>query len=90
LSNQAKEDLIRIHTYGTYKFGISQADKYFNSFFEYFESISENPFSFKTVDHIRERYRRCPCRSDSIYFRLTQNTIEIMAIIGKQDLDKIL
>ena len=38
LSNQAKEDLIRIHHYGVKKFGMSQADKYFDSFFEHFPS----------------------------------------------------
>ena len=32
LSNEAKEDLIRIHHYGVAKFGMAQADKYFDSF----------------------------------------------------------
>jgi toxin ParE1/3/4 len=90
LSNEAKEDLIRIHTYGTSKFGIKQADKYFNTFFEYFEIISENPYSFNSVDHIRKGYRRCPCSSDNIYFRLIEDQVEIMAIVGKQDLKNIL
>ena len=34
LSNEAKEDLIRIHRYGVEKFGMDQADKYFDTFFE--------------------------------------------------------
>ena len=33
LSNTAKDDLIRIHHYGIRKFGVRQADKYFNDFF---------------------------------------------------------
>jgi toxin ParE1/3/4 len=33
ISNSAKEDLIRIHRYGIEKFGMSQADKYFNALF---------------------------------------------------------
>jgi toxin ParE1/3/4 len=37
LSNSAKEDLIRIHHYGVKKFGITQAEKYFDSFFEYID-----------------------------------------------------
>jgi toxin ParE1/3/4 len=40
LSNSAKEDLIRIHHFGVEKFGITQADKYFDSFFDYFEVIA--------------------------------------------------
>jgi toxin ParE1/3/4 len=86
LSNAAKEDLIRIHHFGVEKFGIRQADKYFNSFFDYFEMISNNPFSFETVEHIRKGYRRCPSGSDTIYFKLNNNVVEIMAIVGKQDL----
>ena len=39
LSNAAKEDLIRIHHFGVEKFGMIQADKYFDSFFDYFEKI---------------------------------------------------
>ncbi len=90
LSNVAKEDLIRIHQYGIEKFGINQADKYFNTFFEYFEIISNRPFSFESVHHIRPGYRRCVCGSDSIYYRIKDEQIEIMAIIGSQDLNNIL
>lgn len=87
LSNEAKEDLIRIHHYGVKKFGVTQADKYFNSFFEYFEIIAQRPFSFESVDFIKPGYRRCVCGSDSIYYKLNDDFVEIMAIIGRQDLE---
>ena len=91
LSNVAKEDLIRIHQYGVEKFGLTQADKYFDSLFEYFEIISQRPFSFESVDYLRKGYRQCVCGSDSIYYKIANNGIvEIMAIIGKQDLNNIL
>jgi toxin ParE1/3/4 len=90
LSNAAKEDLIRIHHFGVREFGLSQADKYFNTFFEYFEIIAERPFAFESVDYIKEGYRRCPCGSDTIYFRINDNMVEIMAIVGMQDLKNIL
>ncbi len=90
LSNQAKEDLIRIHHYGVEKFGMAQADKYFDSFFKYFDIINQRPFSFESVDYIKKGYRRCVCGSDSIYFRINNGTVEIMAIIGRQDLKNIL
>jgi len=89
LSNAAKEDLIRIHQFGVEKFGIIQADKYFDSFFDYFEIIAQRPFSFESVDYIRKGYRRCPCGSDTIYYRINENTVEIMAIVGMQDLKHI-
>ena len=90
LSNAAKEDLIRIHHYGVKKFGITQADKYFYTFFDYFDIITERPFSFESVDYIKVGYRRCPCGSDTIYYRINDNLVEIMAIVGMQDLKNIL
>ena len=90
LSNEAKEDLIRIHHYGVEKFGIAQADKYFDTFFEYFDIIAKRPFSFESVDYIRSGYRRCVCGVDSIYFRVENGIVEIMAIVGRQDLNNIL
>ena len=85
LSNTAKEDLIRIHQFGVKRFGIRQADKYFNELFEYFDKIANNPFSLESVDYIRIGYRRCPCGSDTIYYRLNNDEVEIMSIIGKQN-----
>jgi toxin ParE1/3/4 len=90
LSNEAKNDLIRIHHFGIERFGMSQADKYFDSFFTYFDMIAQRPFSFESVDHIKKGYRRCICGSDTIYFRINDNTVEIMAIVGRQDLNNIL
>lgn len=90
LSNQAKEDLIRIHHYGIKKFGEGQADKYFETFFEYFNLISQRPLSFESVDYVRKGYRRCVVGSDSIYYKINADIVDIMAIIGRQDFDALL
>ncbi len=90
LSNDAKEDLIRIHQYGVGKFGMKQADRYFDAFFECFEIITQRPFSFESVDYIKSGYRRCVCGVDSIFYKINNETVEIMAIIGRQDLNTIL
>jgi len=90
LSNEAKEDLIRIHHYGVNKFGMAQADKYFDSFFKYFDIIAQQPFSFESVDYIKKGYRRCAIGSDSIYYKVNNDIVEIMAIVGRQDLKNIL
>ncbi len=91
LSNEAKEDLIRIYKYGVKKFGETQADKYFDLFFEYFDTVANRLFSFEAVDYIKSGYRRCPCGVDNIYYKLNNNNIvEIMAIVGRQDLKKVL
>jgi toxin ParE1/3/4 len=90
LSNEAKEDLIRIHHYGVERFGMTQADKYFDAFFDCFDIIAQRPFSFESVGYIKKGYRRCVCGVDSIYYRIEDDTVEIMAIIGRQDLNTIL
>ena len=87
LSNTAKEDLIRIHQYGVQRFGMAQADKYFETFFEYFQIIAEQPYSFESVDHIKKGYKRCVCGSDSIYYKLNNDLVEIIAIIGSLQLN---
>jgi len=90
LSNIAREDLIRIHHYGVKTFGMTQADRYFDSFFECFDIIAQRPFSFESVDFIKIGYRRCIFGSDSIYFKVNNDIVEIMTIIGRQDLNNII
>lgn len=89
LSNTAKNDLIRIHQYGVAHFGVRQADRYFNAFFDSFEMIAQMPFAFESVEYIRPGYRRCVCGVDSILYRINGDFVEIMTIIGKQDMDQI-
>ncbi len=86
LSENAKLDLKRIYFQGLKMYGETQADKYFNDFFERFEQIAEQPLLYPTVDEIRLGYRRSVCGVDNIYYRISsENLVEIMAIIGQQD-----
>jgi toxin ParE1/3/4 len=85
LSNVAKEDLIRIYHYGVHRFGVKQADEYFDKIFHCFLLIEVNPYAFEAVDFIKPGYRRCVCGIDSIYYRINNDCVEIMTIIGRQD-----
>jgi len=85
ISKIAKEDLIRIQQYGSAQFGITQADRYFNAFFDKFELIAERPYAFESVDFIKSGYRKCICGVDTIFYRINDGVIEIMTIIGRQD-----
>ena len=89
LSEGAENDLIRIHQYGVLKHGEAQADKYYFAFFDRFEKISDQPYLYQSVDHIRVGYRHSVCGVDTIYYRVEGNTIEIMNILGQQDIDEI-
>ena len=90
LSEAAKEDLRRIYRYGVSRFGESQADNYFDALFERFGQIAENPQLYPSVDFIRAGYRRSVCGVDSIFYRIVDDTVEIISIIGRQDFDRIL
>ena len=87
LNDIAKEDIIEIYQYGFYKFGEKQADKYYESLFEYFEMISKSPESYEAVDFIKLGYRRCVCGPNSVYYRIQNETgiVEIMTIVGRQN-----
>lgn len=85
LSTEAENDLKRIWLYGLKEFGEVQADLYFFKFFERFEQLAEQPYSSPSIDEIRQGYRRAVCGIDSIYYRINDNTIEIMRILGRQD-----
>ena len=85
LSVLAKEDLIRIHEYGTRNFGKARAEKYFAAFFDRFEEIAQRTYSFEDVSYIASGYKRCVSGVDAIYFRIENGSVEIMSIIGRQD-----
>ena len=85
LSKLAKEDLMRIHEYGTRNFGASRAEKYFHAFFDRFEELAQRPYSFEDVSYIASGYRRCISGVDTIYFRVENESVEIMTIIGRQE-----
>ena len=88
LAPQAEADLYRIWLYGVRQWGIDAADEYQRAIHERFESIAANPLRYPAVDHIRKGYRRSVIRNDSIYYRIGGETVEIMAIIGQQNLDE--
>lgn len=88
LSEAAKEDLIIIAQYGDKNFGVVQSDNYRDQLKRQFLVIAERPLFFPAVDHIRAGYRRSVCGAHSIYYRVEGDSVEIIRIIGRQDIDK--
>jgi len=88
LNEDAEDDLKRIYRYGVLEHGLAQADKYFDMLFEQFEELAENPLHYAVAEDLRPNYRRCVCGANSIYYRIENNYIEIVRILGRQDIDK--
>ena len=85
LSEQAKEDLLRIYEYGIGQFGLDQADKYFDTMHICFNKIASNPFLFPANSTYRNIDRYCVCGVDTIFYNILGTDIEIITIIGRQD-----
>lgn len=88
ISEEAKGDLQRIYCRGLAEFGEARADEYFDAFFERFSELANRPEQYPAVDAIREGYRRSVCGADSIYYRVVEGTVEIMRVLGRQDVNE--
>ena len=76
---------MRIYMRGLREFGEAKADEYFHSLFDKFDEIANHPLMYPAVDDRRTGYRRAVSGSESIYYRIGDEAVEIMAIIGRQD-----
>lgn len=85
LNIQVEADLTRIFKYGIERFGLLQANKYYDMLFECFSKIALNPYLFPDAIRFRQGYKYCVCGVDTIFYKINTDEIEIMAIIGKQD-----
>lgn len=85
LSFEAEDDILRIFEYGLGRFGLQQANKYYEMLFDCFNKIASNPFLFPIVTTYKNVERYCVCGVDTIYYNIKADTIEIITIIGRQD-----
>jgi len=88
LTPDAEDDLYRIWLRGVHEYGEVRADKYYATLIERFEALAENPYLYQSVDNIRKGYRRSVCGVDNIYYRVSNDTVEIMSVLGQQDIDE--
>ena len=87
LNEEAKLDLAIIYWRGFDEFGEAQANKYLAALMKRMDKINTSPLKYPEVSHIREGYRRSVCGVDSIYYRLIDDSVEIMRVLGRQDFE---
>jgi toxin ParE1/3/4 len=85
LSKDAEADVRRLYRHGIEHFGLAQADGYFDGLFERFDQIAARPQMYPAVDEIRQGYRRSVYGAHSIYYRVSNNQVEIMRVLGRED-----
>jgi len=81
----ADQDLDDLYTEGFTNWGEGQADRYYDGILSRFERICENPMMYQAVDHIREGYRRSVYEKHSIYYVIDADTVEVRAVVKRQD-----
>lgn len=86
LSIEAEQDITRIFEYGLHTFGLQQAEKYYDALFRCFDQIASNPYLFPEAIQFQQGYRYCVCGVDTIFYKINGDIVEIITIIGRQDL----
>lgn len=88
LTEAAAVDFEEIFDYGIDKFGLNQAVKYQNNMTQRFKELAEQPELYPAVEHLRKGHRRSVYGLHSIYYRVEEDGVIIVRILGQQDPEK--
>jgi toxin ParE1/3/4 len=84
ISKRALPDLEEIWLYSVQHWSVAQADRYYNLIFEEIKHICRDINSGKSMEHIRKGYRASKVKSHLIFYRIVNNTIEVVRILHEQ------
>lgn len=88
ISKKAVADLEEIWLYTFENWSVSQADRYHNLIFDEISYICKNSTAGKSMEHVRKGYRASKVKSHLIFYRVLNNTIEIIRILHERmDID---
>jgi toxin ParE1/3/4 len=84
ISKKAVSDLEEIWLYTVEKWSIEQADRYYNLIFNEISYICKNTRAGKSMEHVRKGYRSTKVKSHLIFYKIVNDTIEIIRILHEQ------
>lgn len=88
ISKKAITDLEGIWLYTVDKWSTDQANRYYNLIIDEINFICNNSNAGKPMEHIRKNYRASKVKSHLIFYRIFNNTVEIIRILHEQmDID---
>lgn len=90
LSNKALDDLERIYLYGITTFGLDQADRYYDGLLGRLQKIADNPEHAQAVENVWPGLRRSVYQSHSVYYLLQRDGVQIVRILGREDITRAL
>jgi len=88
VSKKAVGDLEDIWLYTVENWSIARADRYYKLIFDEIDHICQDPTSGKVMNDIRKGYRASKVKSHLIFYRIIEETIEIIRILHERmDID---
>ncbi len=84
ISKKAVSDLEEIWLYTFEKWSKEQADRYYNLIFNEINYICKNVSAGKSMEHVRKGYRATKVKSHLIFYKIVNDTIEIIRILHEQ------
>ena len=89
LAPRAKTDLEEIWEYSVDQFGFEKAEAYFRDIQRAIESVASDPRRGRACDEVRAGYFRFPAGSHMLFFRLSDQGIDVVRILhARMDLGK--
>lgn len=86
ITQDADQDLDDLYAYGFVTWGEAQADRYYDGLTTRLGQLCNQPFLYPAVDHIRAGYRRSIYKKHAVFYIVTDDAVEIRAVIRHQDL----
>ncbi len=83
-SAQSEKDFIDIWLYSFKKWNVEQADKYLDKMNAAISLIADNPNIGINSDDIRNGYQKFKVNRHFIWYRINNDTIEIIRILGEE------
>src|SRR4249919_1162461 len=84
ISKKAVADLEEIWLYTVHKLSVAQANRYYNLIFDEINYICSNINAGKSMEHVCKGYRASKVKSHLIFYRIINDTVEIIRILHEQ------
>ncbi len=84
ISKKALSDAEEIWFYTAEKWSVDQANRYYNLIFDEINFICKNIDAGKSMEHVRKGYRASKVKSHLIFYRILNNTVEIIRILHER------
>lgn len=84
-TKDADQQILDIYLFGAEQFGVVRAEAYYDGLMEHMYRLCENPFAYVRVPDLKRVHRRSVYKRHTIYYRVEENLVEIIAVIGRQD-----